>query len=117
MKYLFFTLALGCSLLLVAPVQASTPQGEVAISLEEKVVFTLRNNSLKSIPLLIPGVMNPNLSPQSNSGVTLKVGQKILFKYKGKKRILLIVDESLEGKTLNVSRLLKEKKREIDQKK
>ena len=117
MKYLIFSLALGCSLLLVAPLQASNPQEAVVISEEEKVVFTLRNNSLTSIPLLIPGVMNPNLSPQSNSGVSLEVGQKILFKYKGKKRVLLIVDESLQGKTLNVSRLLKEKKREIDQKK
>ena len=117
MKYLILTLVLGCSLLLIVPMQASNSQAGMEISVEEKVGFTLRNNSLTSIPLLIPGVMNPNLSPQSNSGVSLKVGQKILFRYKGKKRVLLIVDESLEGKTLNVSRLLKEKKREIDQKK
>ncbi|MEM8890659.1 MAG: hypothetical protein AAGD28_21960 [Bacteroidota bacterium] len=116
MKYLIFALVLGCSLLLVAPMQASIPQTGMETSVGEKVVFSLRNNSLTSIPLLIPGVMNPNLSPQSKSGVSLKVGQKILFRYKGKKRVLLIVDESLEGKTLNVSRLLKEKKREIDQK-
>jgi hypothetical protein len=46
--------------------------------------FTLRNNSAKSIPLLIPDVMNPNLSPFSNSGVDLKMGQEILFKEKGR---------------------------------
>ncbi len=79
-----------------------------------QVEFTLRNNSMKSIPLMIPGVMNPNLSPVSNSGVRLKVGQKILFRYKGKKRTLLVVDESLADAVLDVSKLLKEKKQEID---
>jgi len=51
----------------------------------EKIVvsFTLRNSSLKSIPLKIPGVMNPNLSPDSNSVVSLKIGQKIFFRHKG----------------------------------
>ena len=77
--------------------------------------FTLRNNSAKSIPLQIPGVMNPNLSPFSNSGVDLKMGQEIFFKYKGKKRVLLVVDESINhGDTVDVSALLKARKKEID---
>ena len=77
--------------------------------------FTLRNNSSKSIPLQIPGVMNPNLSPMSNSGVDLKMGQEIFFKYKGKKRILLVVDEKINhGDVVDVSKLLKERKQEID---
>jgi len=78
------------------------------------VEFTLRNESAKSIPLIIPGVMNPNLSPMSNSGVSLKVGQEILYKYKGKKRVLLEVTEDLEGKTLKVNKLLREAKKKID---
>ena len=78
------------------------------------VTFDLRNKSMKSIPLLIPGVMNPNLSPMSRSGVSLEVGQKILFRYKGKKRVLLIVTEDLEGATIEVSKLLKERKWEVD---
>ncbi|MEM7040576.1 MAG: hypothetical protein AAF570_26670, partial [Bacteroidota bacterium] len=78
------------------------------------VGFTLRNNSLKSIPLFIPGVMNPNLSPVSNSGVTLRPGQRILFKYRGKRRVLLVVSEDLEGQKLDVARLLKNRKKEID---
>ena len=77
--------------------------------------FTLRNNSATSIPLLIPDVMNPNLSPFSNSGVDLKMGQEILFKYKGRKRVLLIVDESIShGDTIDVSKLLTARKAEID---
>ena len=79
----------------------------------ESVSFTLRNNSLKSIPLQIPGVMNPNLSPMSNSGVSLKIGQKILFKYRGKKHLLLKVTKDLENQVVMVDKLLKKRKKEL----
>lgn len=91
-----------------------SPETEIATTTAESVSFTLRNNSLKSIPLIIPGVMNPNLSPKSNSGVSLKIGQEILFRYKGKKRVLLVVSSELEGKKLDVAKLIREKKKEID---
>ncbi len=78
------------------------------------VPFTLRNNSGKSIFLKIPGVMNPNLSPMSNSGVDLAVGQKIFFFHKGKKYLLLEVDKSFEGKTIKVNELIKERKKELN---
>lgn len=76
-----------------------------------RVNFTLRNETEKSIPLRIPEVMNPNLSPMSNSGVTLKVGQEIYFYPKGKsifkkKELLLKVTSNLEGKTLIVNELI-----------
>ena len=78
------------------------------------VSFTLRNNSASSIPLIIPTVMNPNLSPFSNSGVDLKIGQEIIFKHKGKRYVLLTVDQSIEdGSVIEVSKLLKEKKKEL----
>jgi len=68
---------------------------------ERFVSFTLRNETLKSIPLVIPGVMNPNLSPQSNSGVRLKIGQEIKYKKGGRAHLLLIVDNSIkEGDVL-----------------
>lgn len=68
---------------------------------ERYISFTLRNETLKSIPLVIPGVMNPNLSPQSNSGVRLKVGQEIKYKKGGRAHLLLIVDNSIkEGDVL-----------------
>ena len=117
MKLTAFSLALFF-LISLAPFQNSPASPVTSSSVKkESVGFTLRNNSLKSIPLIIPGVMNPNLSPVSNSRVSLKIGQKILFKYKGKKRILLIVDESYEGQKVDVAQLLKERKREIDKKK
>jgi len=79
------------------------------------VDFKLLNNSAKSIPLIIPGVMNPNLSPFSSSGVELKMGQEILFRYKGKTRLLLVVDETInEGDKLVVNKLLNDAKRELD---
>jgi hypothetical protein len=62
------------------------------------------NNSLRSIYLEIPGVMNPNLSPMSSSGVDLAVGQKVYFFADGKKGaikkryLLLEITEELAGK-------------------
>lgn len=71
------------------------------------ITFTLHNSSSKSIPLVIPTVMNPNLSPFSNSGVKLQVGQKIFYKKNGKKKLLLVVDESIaEGEKVDVAALI-----------
>lgn len=77
------------------------------------VPFVLRNNSLSSIPLAIPGVMNPNLSPVSNSSVDLKVGQKIYFFVKKKKYLLLEVNETLAGQTLAVDQLIRQRRKEL----
>ena len=92
---------------------AISPDNFGSLGSKATISFTLRNNSLKSIPLKIPGVMNPNLSPMSNSGVSLKVGQKIFFSYKGKKRMLLVVESELEGQTIIVDQLIKARTQEI----
>lgn len=69
--------------------------------------FTLRNETMKSIPLIIPGVMNPNLSPKSNSGVSLKIGQEVKYRKGGRTRVLFVVDESIsEGDVVMVGELL-----------
>jgi hypothetical protein len=74
----------------------------------ESISFTLNNSSLKSIPLIIPNVMNPNLSPLSNSGVDLKIGQEIFFKNRGKKILLLRVSDKIkEGEIIDVNQLIK----------
>lgn len=73
--------------------------------------FTLRNETAQSIPLLIPGVMNPNLSPYSNSGVRLKIGQQINFRHGLNTYTLLTVSPDIEeGAFLEIGALLKEKK-------
>lgn len=79
----------------------------------DKVSFILENTTAKSIPLIIPNVMNPNLSPFSESGVTLAIGQKIFFKYKGKKQLLLVVSKANQGLKLDVAKLLKEQKQKL----
>ena len=80
----------------------------------KRISFTLRNNSNKPIPLLIPNVMNPNLSPNSSSGVDLEIGQKLLFRNRGKKYVLFTVDESIkEGSIIDVSKLLEKRKTEL----
>ncbi|WP_462251775.1 hypothetical protein [Ekhidna sp.] len=81
---------------------------KVAYSGEQRVNFTLRNTSSRSIPLVIPDVMNPNLSPLSNSGVSLKMGQKIYYKKGLKKILILTVDESIKtGDKIDIAKLVK----------
>lgn len=58
--------------------------------------------------------MNPNLSPLSNSGVRLKIGQEVRFRYRGKLYTLLVVDDSIRnGDTLKMGALLKARKIEL----
>ena len=87
----------------------------ICLSLQalEPIPFTLRNSSLKAIYLEIPGVMNPNLSPLSNSGVSLEVGQKIYFFHKGNRYLLLEVNSNNIDKTIKVPALIKERKIEL----
>lgn len=78
------------------------------------VSFILENTSNESIPLWIPNVMNPNLSPNSKSAVELKYGQKIFFRNGMKKHLLLEVDEKLAQKTvIDVVQLLSVRKKEM----
>ena len=50
----------------------------------------------------------------SNSGVTLKVGQKVYFKYNGKKKVLFVVTGEEAGQTLDVPKLIRERKKELE---
>ena len=79
----------------------------------QSVSFTLKNNTISSIPLIIPNVMNPNLSPFSSSGVTLKIGQKIFFRHRGKKYLLLEVSEEQRDKKIAVEKLIRERKKKL----
>jgi hypothetical protein len=69
--------------------------------------FYLENNTAQSLPLRIPGVMNPNLSPFSRSGVDLPNGQKIYLDLKGKKILILTVTDSIpHGARIDVATLI-----------
>ncbi len=80
----------------------------------QAIPMTFHNGSLKSIPLQIPGVMNPNLSPLSDSGVTLEVGQKVFYfpnVKKGKKELLIEVDVTFKKDTiLQIHEMIRQKK-------
>ena len=84
-----------------------------ATILTASVPFTLKNRSLQSIYLEIPGVMNPNLSPMSNSGVDLAVGQRLYFFHKGKRYLLLEVSEELKDQSVVVNQLIRQRKKEL----
>jgi hypothetical protein len=84
------------------------------IGKSQTIPMTFHNGSLKSIPLNIPGVMNPNLSPRSDSGVTLEVGQKVFYfpnGKKGKKELLFEVDGTFKKDTiLQIHEIIRQKK-------
>ncbi len=80
----------------------------------DRISFKLINSSNESIPLIIPNVMNPNLSPNSSSGVDLKIGQELLFRKGLKKYVLLTVDETIkDGDELDVYKLMQQRKNEL----
>lgn len=76
--------------------------------LRQQKQFVLSNTSDTSIPLLIPGVMNPNLSPHSESNVLLSIGQEIFYRKGIKQHLILVVDDALlEGSTIDVTALIR----------
>lgn len=95
----FFILALIASCF----IQADKP----AVSL------VLYNNTLKSVPLYIPGYMNPNLNPMSYSGVTLDEGQEIYFSENKKRYLLCTVTSEWQGDTIEMKSLLEQRKAEL----
>ena len=81
---------------------------------EQRISFKLINSSDEAIPLIIPNVMNPNLSPNSASGVDLAIGQELLFRNGLRRYTLLTVDESIqEGQEVDVYKLLQQRKKEL----
>ena len=88
-----------------------------ALMSQQTVHLTFRNLSLKSIPLVIPDVMNPNLNPLSNSGVELAYGQEVFYFINGDKRkkVLLFVvgDQLKEGEVVEINKLIKENKKAL----
>lgn len=78
---------------------------------KDAVSFELKNNTLHSIYLEIPGVMNPRFSPMSVSGVILEEGQEIFFFHAGERHLLLKVDASYAGSRIVVNKRIKARKK------
>ena len=86
----------------------ASPKVAAPVTESDGVSFTLRNNTLQSIPLVIPSVMNPNLSPKSNSGVYLRYGQKVYLRRGVSKKLILTVDETIrEGALIDVDSIIR----------
>ncbi len=69
--------------------------------------FYLVNTTAQSLPLRIPGIMNPNLSPFSKSGVDLPIGQEIFLKTPGKDLLIFTVTDSIpKGARIDVADLI-----------
>ena len=86
----------------------ATPKVVAPVTKTDGVSFTLRNSTFKSIPLIIPSVMNPNLSPKSNSGVYLKYGQQVYLRRGVSKKLILPVDETIrEGALIDVDSIIR----------
>lgn len=71
------------------------------------------NSSAKSIPLAIPGVMNPRLVPFSTSNLELTVGQEIFFFHQGQSYLLLRVAPGLEQDKIDVPDLIRSRKKAL----
>ena len=86
-------------------------------SVAQSIHFTFHNGSLKSIPLVIPSVMNPNLNPLSNSGVSLNIGQNVYFYPNGtskKRELLFTVDDSFQqDQVLEIDVMIDKRKKEL----
>jgi len=112
MRYLVFSVLLS---ILFFSCGSNKSSVQAPMEKTKAISFTLENKSSESIPLLIPTVMNPNLSPNSMSGVSLRIGQEVFFKVKGRKYLLLRVDDSIKkGDVLDVAALLLERKRTLE---
>ena len=74
---------------------------------DRTVGFYLLNTTAQTLPILIPGIMNPKLTPFSKSGVELPWGQKILLKTPGKDLLLLTVTDTIrKGARIDVADLI-----------
>ncbi len=83
----------------------------------QNIPMTFHNGSFFPINLSIPGVMNPNLFPKSNSGLSLDAGQVVYFfpnGIKGKKEILFTVSSSWKRDTvLQIDEIIKVRKKAL----
>ena len=89
------------------PIKGAGWKGNSQELLTPQRSFYLENNTAQSIPLRIPGIMNPSLSPFSRSGVDLPNGQKVYLDLNGKYVLILTVTDSIyQGARIDIATLI-----------
>jgi hypothetical protein len=87
------------------------------LAFAQNIPLKIHNGSLKFIYLSIPGVMNPNLVPKSDSEISLDVGQIVyFFPYgkNGKREVLFTVSASWKKDTiLQIDEIIKVREKEL----
>lgn len=78
------------------------------------VPFELSNKSTDTVEIVIHGVNKATLLPKAVYNLNLKKGQRIFFKYNGTQYTLLTVSEKMEGKKLDICKLIEARKKQID---
>ena len=69
--------------------------------------FYLVNNTGQTLPLHIPGIMNPKLNPYSRSGVDLPNGQKIYLDLRDNQILIFTVTDSIpNGARIDLATLI-----------
>ncbi len=86
-------------------------------SFAQNISMTFHNGLIFPIYLSIPGVMNPNLVPKSNSGVSLDAGQIVYFfpnGKKGKKEVLFTVGPTwTKDSILQIDKIIRLRKKSL----
>ena len=87
------------------------------LAFTQNIPLKIHNGSFRFIYLSIPGVMNPNLVPKSDSEISLDVGQVVyFFPYgkNGKREILFTVNSSWKRDTiLEIDEIIKVRKKAL----
>ncbi len=69
--------------------------------------FYLVNTTRQTLPIHIPGIMSPRLSPFTNTGVELPLGQKIFLKTPQENLLILTVTDTIQkGARIDVADLI-----------
>ena len=78
------------------------------------IPFELANDSEESVSLVIPGKDLTVVKAKSVCELNLTKGQKIFFQYQGRQYALFTVTSRLNGKMIDLNKMLQARKRQID---
>lgn len=78
------------------------------------ISFKLKNRSLDTVELVIPGYSKATLMPKAVCELELSKGQRIFFKYNDRQYTLLTVSKQMNGEILDICRLIENRKKQID---